>query len=112
MQTEHSNKGFLAALLDFSFSSFITTKLVRWIYILIVVVATLVSAIMILGAFADGIGRGLLALIIVPLFAAITVAFYRIFLELAIVLFRSVEYQRETAEAVQELARRRTDAAA
>lgn len=97
-------RGFFASLLDFSFTSFITTKLIKLIYILSVAAAGLLALFTIVGALSQGFMAALAMLIIAPIVAVMFVATVRIWLELAAVLFRAAEYQRETAEHTRKIA--------
>ncbi len=91
-QVSGSSAGFLSALFDFSFSSFVTPKVIKVLYILIMIVAGLTAAGFIISAFAVGPTLGLITLIIIaPLFFFITIALYRITLEFFMVIFRMAE---------------------
>lgn len=89
--------GILASLLDFSFTSFLTTKLIKILYALGFGLAALASVGSILGAFSDSFGAGLGSLIFVPLFFLIFVMYLRVMLEVLAVLFRIAEDVREIA---------------
>ena len=91
-QVSGSSASFLSALFDFSFSSFVTPKVIKVLYILIMILAGLAAAGFIITAFALSPGAGLITLIIVaPLFFFITIALYRITLEFFMVIFRMAE---------------------
>jgi uncharacterized protein DUF4282 len=91
-QASGSSASFLSALFDFSFSSFVTPKVIKVLYILIMILAGLAAAGFIITAFAFSPGAGLITLIIVaPLFFFITIALYRITLEFFMVIFRMAE---------------------
>jgi hypothetical protein len=91
-------KGFLASLFDFSFSSLVTTKIVRFLYILLLVVGTVAAVVVLLGALAEGGPGALLAIVVVPVLWLIGVIYLRVLMETLIVLFR-------IAENVQTIAR-------
>ena len=78
------DKGFFGALFDFSFSSFITTKIIKLLYIIIAIgcVISLVAATFMQGFM--GFISGLIGVVVVFLLS-------RIYLELMIVLFRMAE---------------------
>lgn len=84
-------KGFFASLLDFSFTSFITPKLVPLLYILGLVFA-LVSFVIYLGVgFSLPAGYGALILIPALIAAVLTVIFARVGSEVIMVAFRIYE---------------------
>ncbi|MBN1403676.1 MAG: DUF4282 domain-containing protein [Opitutales bacterium] len=84
-------KGFLTALFDLSFKNFITTKLVKFIYILELVFIAIGALGSLIGGFAQGITSGLLSLILVPIFTLLAVMFARVWCEMLIVIFRICE---------------------
>ncbi len=96
-------KGFFAALLDFSFSEFITTKLVKILYVLLLIIialfflggiGTAVVSIFSRGGFARGLGL----LCGTPIITLIYVILARAWTELIIVVFRIAENTTELAE--------------
>jgi hypothetical protein len=92
-------KGFLGALFDFGFTSFVTPKVVKVLYVLIVigtVVSALVSTIIVFKASAT---LGFLMLIFGdPLFILVALAIYRVILEFFVVAFRAAEDIRALRE--------------
>jgi uncharacterized protein DUF4282 len=86
------DNGFFGALFDFSFESFITTKLVPILYGL-ALVAVVLSAI---GLFTRG-GAGILLGLIVLGLGAI---YARVVMEMIIVFFRIAEHTRDMAAAL------------
>jgi hypothetical protein len=87
--------GFFGALFDFSFSQFVTTRLVRFLYAVLLVIDALVALGAIARAFREGAGAGLVALILAPILFLILVVITRVYLEIVIVIFRIAEYLRE-----------------
>jgi len=82
-------EGFFKSLFDFSFSTFITSRVIKILYILFVLGATLAALTMIIGGFARGAGTGLFTLLIgAPLVFLIWVIGARVSLEIIIVIFR------------------------
>ena len=81
-------KGFFAALFDFSFSSMITVKIVKLLYVLALAGAAIWTLIFIAAAFADSGGTGVVVLILSPGIFLIFAIFSRVYLELIIVLFK------------------------
>lgn len=87
-------KGFFAGLFDLSFSNFITTKIIKFIY----VVWLIVSVLGLLGGLITGAMRlgdeplqGIAIIIASPIGALLYMILGRIYLELVIVLFRIAE---------------------
>ena len=84
-----ASKGFVASLFDFGFVSFVTPKVVKVLYPLIMILAALGALVFVAISFRLGTPFGLFALfILAPLYFLIVIAFYRITMELFIVLFR------------------------
>ena len=93
-----SAQGFLASLFDMSFTSFVTTKLIKVLYVLGILGAGLMALSIATSGFARGAGTGLLALIIVaPIVFFLCVIYSRVILELIIVVFRVAEHVAEIA---------------
>lgn len=94
-----AQKGFLQSLFDFSFTTFITSKLIKILYGLCIIGAALLALFLIIGGFARGTGSGLLMLIIgAPLAFFLCVIYCRVFLEVLIVIFRISESAAQVAE--------------
>ena len=90
------SKGFFASLFDVSFSSLITTRVVKVVYVLTLIVIGLIAVAFILGAFARSAGAGVVTLLILaPLGALFYVVYARVILELFIAIHRLVEYNGE-----------------
>lgn len=86
------SKNFFAALFDFSFDSFITTTVIKVLYVLVVIITGLSALLFTYSAFATNATFGLLTLVIGdPLFIIIVLALWRLFLEACIVFFRIAE---------------------
>jgi hypothetical protein len=81
--------GLLTALFDLTFHRFVTTRVVTFIYALVMAAAALYALALLAVGFRIGVGVGLLFLLVVcPLFFLLVVAVYRVLLELAVVIFR------------------------
>jgi hypothetical protein len=91
MTTQSQATGFLAALFDFSFSNFITGRLIKILFILGLALGGIGTLMMIATGFTQGFGRGLLMLILAPLFFLLAAMYLRVVLELLIVIFRIAE---------------------
>jgi hypothetical protein len=82
-------KGFLRSLYDFSFTSLITTKIIRFVYALLVIVYSVFAVIFFIAGLASGKPAGVfLAIIGVPIGYLIYVIILRIWMEILIVVFR------------------------
>ncbi len=91
-------KGFLGALFDFSFSEFITIKLIRILYILGIIFSTIVAIIFIVSGFNISTGVGIIFLILSPIIFLLYVILIRIWLEIIIVVFKIAENTKKLAE--------------
>ncbi len=85
-----ANAGFIASLFDFSFENLVTPKIIKVIYVLLVVwVALMALSFLIVGFTSGGIVGGLAVLIIVdPILILLSLGIYRVFLEAFMVIFR------------------------
>ena len=82
-------KGLLRSLFDFGFTSLITTKIIRFVYALLLVLYTLVALVLFVTGLASGTASGVLfALIGVPLGYLIYLILIRIWMEVLLVVFR------------------------
>ena len=88
-------KGFVGSLFDLSFKSFITPKLIQVIYIILIVIAAIMTLGLIVSSFSQGAVAGIIALLLSPIIFLIYVLFARVYLELVIVLFRIYEEIRD-----------------
>ena len=90
-------KGFFGALFDISFASFVTTKIIKVLYVLAMVVAALIAlAYVIFALHGRASVCGLLTLVMfAPLAFLLYVIYTRVFLELVIVIFRIMETNTE-----------------
>lgn len=94
-------KSFLGSLFDFSFTYFITGKLIKFLYFIFIALAGVVTVSIIISAFgagatlgSSGTGTlvGILALIVSPIIFLIVVTYARVALELVMVLFKIEEH--------------------
>ena len=82
-------KGFFRSLFDYSFSSFITVRIIKVLYVLMTIAVALWTLLVILLAFRVSSGVGILALLVGgPIFFVITMIYVRVGLELLMVFFR------------------------
>ncbi len=92
-------KGFFGSLFDFSFTALVTSKVIKILYGLSIVGAAFVAIAIIVGAFNNSVGLGLVTLIIgAPLLFLIYVIYARVLLEIIIVIFRIMEHTAEIVE--------------
>ncbi|MPZ52485.1 MAG: DUF4282 domain-containing protein [Acidimicrobiia bacterium] len=83
---------FISALFDFSFTHFITPKIVRILYILLTIAVGLGYITFVVSAFNASAGFGALALLIIgPIGALIYLAFIRVTLEFYLAVVRMSE---------------------
>lgn len=82
---------FFSALFDFSFTEFITTKLIKVLYGIGIVISGLSALSWIVSGFAGSFGKGLLFLILSPIVFIIGVILTRVWLEIIIVVFKIAE---------------------
>ncbi len=88
-QAQEVSKGFLASLFDFGFTSFVTPKIVKVLYVLVTIVLGVAALGFLIFCFRLSAALGIVALVILcPLYFFISLAIWRIVMELFIVLFR------------------------
>jgi ABC-type multidrug transport system fused ATPase/permease subunit len=91
-------KGFFQSLFDFSFTVFITAKIIKVLYGLSVAGAALVGLFLIISGFNISASAGVVMLLIgAPLFFLLSVIYTRVLLEIMIMIFRIEEHTREIA---------------
>ena len=84
-------KGFIGSLFDLSFTEFVTTRLIKLLFVLAIIGAGIQTFIILIGSFAGGFASGLLGLIFSPVIFLVMVVLSRVWLELIIVVFRIAE---------------------
>lgn len=90
MQSEA--KGFFASLFDLSFSSLVTTKIIKVLYVITLVLIGLGYIVFTITAFsADATAGAMVLFILGPLVALFYTIYARVFLEIVIALFRIME---------------------
>jgi uncharacterized membrane protein len=81
-------KGFMASLFDFSFRDFITPRVIKVLYVILLILAGIGAIAIIAIMFMMGPGFGVLALLILgPLYFFLSALGYRVMLELVAVIF-------------------------
>lgn len=81
-------KGFFGSLFDFSFTNFAAPKIIRIVYVLVVIAIGLGYLITVIAAFSENGGLGIVALILGAIFAIVELAWIRLVLELFMAIFR------------------------
>ncbi len=82
-------KGFLSALFDYSFTSFVTPRIIKILYVLATILISLWTLLLVVAAFNVSGGAGGVMLIVGgPLFFLLSMIYARVLLELIIVFFR------------------------
>jgi hypothetical protein len=89
---------FLTALFDVSFSSFITARVIRVLYVVGLILAGLTAFMMLGIGFGQGVVTGILMLIIAPLVFLLSAMYLRVTLEVLIVIFRISDNVARIAE--------------
>lgn len=91
-QVQHdssSQLGFIASLFDFRFNSFVTPRVVRIVYVIAMIMIGLSALGFLLFAFKVSALFGIISLcILCPLYFLLSVALWRIALELIMIIFR------------------------
>jgi hypothetical protein len=85
-------KGFIRSLYDFGFTSLITTKVIRFVYALLVIINSIGAAITLIACLASGRGPLIVVgFIFVPIAYLIYLILLRIAMELIVVFFKMGE---------------------
>lgn len=84
-------KSLLESLFDFSFSSFITTKIIKFLFALAILLSAIAAIVIVVSGFSQGFMSGLGSLLIAVLLFFVYVIAARIWLELIIVVFQIAE---------------------
>ncbi|HED24047.1 MAG TPA: DUF4282 domain-containing protein [Firmicutes bacterium] len=98
MEVLAMQKGFFGSLFDFSFSDFITPKIISILFIIGVIGAGIGALVFIIGGFASDILMGVLFLILSPLYFLLMVIIIRVYLEIIIILFKIYENIKNLGE--------------
>ena len=85
-------RGLISSLFDFSFTSFITGKLIKLLYLLAMAISALLAFTAVISAFQIHSGLGLIALIASPIAFLVLLAYARVVLEMIMVMFRMEEH--------------------
>ena len=86
------DQGFLASLFDVSFSSLVTTRVIKVLYVLSMILIGLGAIVVIIAAFTNSVAAGVITLfVIAPFVALLYLVYVRVLLEIVIAIFRIME---------------------
>lgn len=94
----NGDKGFFSRLFDISFSEFITTEIIKILYVLAIIAAVIIAVGSIVRGFSGSVGYGIATLIVSVILFFVYVLVARVWLEIMIVIFRIAEDTRKLAE--------------
>jgi uncharacterized membrane protein len=91
--------GFFRSLFDISFTRFITTRIIKFVYVVTLAVVALIALIFVIGAFRQSAGLGIAMLFVgAPLASLFYVVYARLVLEFIVQVFRITELLRDQNE--------------
>lgn len=91
-------KGFFGGLFDLSFTEFVTTRVIKVLYVLAILLSAIGALGLLIGGIARGGGTAFVAIILSPVAFLLYVLMARIWLEVIIVLFRIAENTNRLVE--------------
>jgi hypothetical protein len=92
-------QGFLASLFDVSFSSLVTPRVIKVLYVLSMIIIGLFALFFVVAAFSNSVAGGIVVLLIVaPLAGLLYLIYVRVLLELVIVIFRIMDTNVELVQ--------------
>ncbi len=94
--------GFFGQLFDFSFTEFVTTRIIKVLFGLAIFFSVVIAIIIIVSAFYDSTAAGAVALVLSPLWILLCVVVARVILEIVVVMFRIAEHVGDIAKQQQE----------
>lgn len=94
-------RGFFAKLFDLSFSEFIAVQIAGILYGMGIVLIGLFCVAIVFGALNQGVGPGLVGLIVAPIIFFLNVIFFRITIEAFISSIRTAENTYRIAESLR-----------
>jgi hypothetical protein len=87
-----NTNGFFGSLFDLSFTSLVTTRIIKVLYVLAIIVIGIEALAWVLVGFHQSAGLGVVMLFIVaPIFGLLALIYTRVLLEVVIALFRIME---------------------
>ena len=93
-EVKEGTKSFFGSLFDFSFTTFITAKLIRFLFGAGIILGAIFGVITIVGAFTQALTAGLISLVVTPIAYVLGIIVLRIWLELIMILFKIEENTR------------------
>lgn len=94
----NNSGGFFAGLFDFSFTKFVTPRIVAVLYGIGIIATGIAALAIVIAGFSNGFGSGIAALVAAPIVFFIYLLFLRVGLETLIVAFKNAESNRQIAE--------------
>lgn len=91
--------GVCASLFDFKFKGFVTPRIIKILYWIIIILICLGVFVNIINGFATGMIPGIITLIVAPLIGFLLVMAARVYLEIIMVIFRIMGLVESIAEA-------------
>src|SRR3954453_15555377 len=85
---QQDNRGFFESLMDTRFDSLITPKLIRFLYVISMIVLAVGTVVFVIAGFAEQASTGVILLILAPIGALIYLIVIRLWLELIVVTFK------------------------
>ena len=101
---------FWGRLFDLSFTTFITPQLIRVLYVLGMLIAVFIAVGGVIVALTQSFWAFIWALVFTPVWLAVVFVVLRVFLEIAIVLFRTAQASIQTAQNTSVADTRRSQA--
>lgn len=92
------SKGFFGSLFDLSFTEFVTTRIIKVLFVLCIIGSGLAALGILIGSFKTGAGGVVVGLIVAAVTFLLSVLASRIWLEVIIVLFRISENTTQMVE--------------
>jgi hypothetical protein len=101
-QPDSQNIGLIAGLTDFGFNRFITLSVMKVLYMLGIALIGLMWLGGVITFFSLGVGMGLAGLVGVTIAAMVYLIFFRVWMELIVVLFRIGDNTSKLVQATQQ----------
>jgi hypothetical protein len=92
------NQSLLGSIFDLSFTEFITIRIIKLLFILGIIFAAIGTLVLIVTGFSNGIGAGIVSLILSPLIFLVYVLLARVWCEMILVVFRIAEHTGRLVE--------------
>ena len=92
------DKGFFGSLFDFSFSEFITPRIIKLLFVLAIIISAIFAIMMFVAGISEGGGTAFLSLIGAPLLFLLYVIMARVWLEVIMIMFRIADNTDKLAE--------------